>query len=74
MLKYSLCDDCNAYILVKGRTIITGLGDTVANRQADEKNKGVILKNCALFTNYKSKMSNTEIDNSKDIDTVMPMY
>ena len=38
MLNSSLCDYSDAYILVKGRTTITGGRDTVANRQADEKN------------------------------------
>ena len=29
---------------------------------------------CASFTNFKSKTKNTEIDNAKDTDVVMPMY
>ena len=74
MLKSSLFDYNDAYILVKRRTAITGVGDTVANRQADERNKGVTFKNCAPFTNYKSEINNTEIDNARDIDIVMPMY
>ena len=74
MLKSSLCDYSDAYILVKGRITITGAGDTVANRQADERNKGVVFKNCASFTNCKNEINNTKIDNAKDIDTVMPMY
>ena len=73
-LKSSLCDCSDAYILVKGRITITGAGDTVANRQADERNKGVVFKNCVPFTNCKSEINNAEIDNAKDIDTVMPMY
>ena len=32
------------------------------------------FKNCAPFINCKSEISNTEIDNAKDIDIVMPMY
>ena len=32
MLKSSLCDYSDAYILVKGRITITGAGDSVANR------------------------------------------
>ena len=39
MLKSSLCDYSDAYILVKGRITITGAGDSVANRQADDRNK-----------------------------------
>ena len=74
MLKSSLCDYSNAYILVKGRITITGTGADAAARQADERNKGAIFKNCALFVNCKSEINNTEIDNAKDIDIVMPMY
>ena len=40
----------------------------------DERNKRVIFKNCAPFTNCKSEINNTEIDNAKNIDIVMPMY
>ena len=49
MLKSSLCDNSDAYILVKGTITITGVGDDAAARQADERNKGVIFKNCAPF-------------------------
>ena len=42
--------------------------------QADERDKGVIFKNCAPFTNCISEINNTQIDNAKDIDIVMPMY
>ena len=36
MLKSSLCDYSDAYILAKGRITITGEGNTAALRQADE--------------------------------------
>ena len=49
MLESSLCDYCDAYILVKGRIIITGAGDDAAEIQADERNNGVIFKNHAPF-------------------------
>ena len=44
MLKSSLCDYTDAYILVKGKITINGEGDDAAARQADERNKGVIFK------------------------------
>ena len=44
MWKSSLCDYSDACILVKGIIKITGEGDNAAARQADERNKGVILK------------------------------
>ena len=47
MLKSSLCDYSDAYILVKGIITITRAGEDTSARQADEKSKGVIFKNCA---------------------------
>ena len=74
MLKYSLYDYSDAYILVKGKITITGAGADAAARQADERDKGVAFKNCAPFTNCISEINNTQVDNAKDIDIVMPMY
>ena len=70
----SLCDYSDAYILVKGKITITGAGDDTAARQADERDKGVAFKNCAPFTNIISGINNTQIDNCKNIDIVMPLY
>ena len=74
MLKSSLYYYSDAYILVKGTITITGAGDDAAARQEDERIKGVVSKNFAPFINCKSEINNTERDNAKDIDTVMPMY
>ena len=70
MLKSSLFDYSVTYILVKIRITITRVG----NRRADERNKGVIFKNCAPFINWKSEINNIEIDNAKDINIVIPVY
>ena len=43
MLKSSLCDYSDAYILVKEKVTITGARNDAAARQADERNKGVIF-------------------------------
>ena len=51
MLKSSLCDYSDAYILVKGAITITGTGADKAVRQTDERNKQVVFKNCAPFIN-----------------------
>ena len=64
----------DAYILVNGTITIAGAGDNAAARQADERDKGVVFKNCAPFTNCISEINNTQVDNAKDIDIVMPMY
>ena len=73
-LRSNLCDYADAYILVKGTIIITGARNNAAARQADERDKGVTFRNCAPFTKCISRINNTEIDNGKDIDIVMPMY
>ena len=74
MLKSDLCDYADAYIFVKGTITIAGAGADAAARQLDERNKGVIFKNCAPFTKCISRINGTDIDNAQDIDIVMPMY
>ena len=74
MLKSSLCHYSDAYIFGKGTKTIAGAGDDVAARQADERDKGVAFKNCAPFANCISEINNTQVDNAKDIDIVIPMY
>ena len=76
MLKSTLCDYSDAYIFFKGTITITGGGGgaDAATRQADEREKVVAFKNCAPFINGISEINNTQVDNAKDIDIVMPMY
>ena len=74
ILRSNLCNYADAYILVKGTITITGQGDDAAARQADGRDKGVIFKNYAPFIKCINRINNTEIDNAKDIDIVMPMY
>ena len=50
MLRSSFCDYADAYMLVMGTITITGAGDNNAEKRLDERNKGVIFKNCASFT------------------------
>ena len=71
MLRSSLCDYSDAYILVKGNTTVN---NTAAAGADANNNKKVIFKNCAPFTNCISKVNNTDIDNTKCIDIVMSMY
>ena len=72
MLKSSLWDYSDAYILVKGTIIVNNTAAQGA--AANNTNKKVIFKNCAPFTNCISEINNTQTDNAKDIDIVMPMY
>ena len=74
MLRSSLCDYVYAYILVKGTITITGAEDAAAAKRVDERNKGVIFKDCAPFIKCISQISDIEIDNVQDIDIVIPMY
>ena len=72
MLKSSLCDYSDAYILVKGTTTVNNTA--AADVDANDNNKTVIFKNCAPFTNCISEINKTQLNNAKDIDIVMPMY
>ena len=72
MLKSSLCDYSDAYILVKGTISVNNTA--AAGAAANNDDQKVIFKNCAPFTNCISEINNTQIDNAKDIDIVMPMY
>ena len=71
MLRSSLCDYSDAYILAKENISVNNTGTAAA---VTNRNKKVIFKNCAPFTNCTSKINNTQIDNAEYIDTVMSMY
>ena len=72
MLKSSLCDYSDAYILVKGTITV----QNTAAAEADKNNtsKKVTFKNCPPFTDCMSEINNTQVDNAKNIDVVMPVY
>lgn len=60
------------YILFKG--IIKVTNTAVIHAAANNLNKKAILKNFARFTDCISKIMHTQIDKSKDIYVVKPMY
>ena len=72
MLRSSLCDYSDAYILGKGNISVSN--NAADGAAANTTNKKVIFKNCAPFTNCISKINNTQIDNAEYIDIVMPMH
>ena len=74
MLKSSLCDYSDTYILVKGPIIIYRAETDSAARQADEITKQVIFTSCVPFTDCISKINNIQVDNAKELDVMMPMY
>ena len=48
MLKFSLCDYGDTYILAKGTILFTGEGADAPARQADGRDKRVIFKHHSL--------------------------
>ena len=56
MLRSSLCDYTDAYILVKGNIIVNNTA--AADVDASNTNIKVIFKNCAPFTSCISKINN----------------
>ena len=58
------------YILVSGTITVpnTGAGANPKIR------KNILTKTCALFTSFISEINNTQIDNGKKIDIVIPIY
>ena len=71
MLKSTFCDYSDAYIIVK--ETITNVR-VLAPPEPDNNDKEVVIKNCAAFIDSISKANNTQIDNTKDINVVKPMY
>ena len=72
MLKSSLCDYSDSYILVKGT--ITVPHTAAAESNTNNANKKAKFKDCAPFINCISEINNTQVDNDKDIEIEMPMY
>ena len=68
MLRSILCDYSDTYILVSGTITITGAENNDAARRLDERNKGVIFKNCAPFNDCISEINNTQTEKTKYID------
>ena len=68
MLRSSLCDYSDAYILVKGTATVTG------NEPRGRQNRPLILTNNAPFVSFMTKINNEFIEYADDLDIVMPMY
>ena len=65
LLRSSLCDYDDAYILVSGIITITGAAADDAAKRLDQRNKEVIFKNCEPFTDCISQINNAQIYNAK---------
>ena len=68
MLRSDLCGYSDAYIIVKVTIDFGFFGNN------DVTEKGVIFKNNASFRSCISKINNTFIYDTEDLDIVMPMY
>ena len=66
MLRLDLCNFSDAYIVVKREITVTNLNNA-------KRNKVVAFKNNAPFVNCISKINGIQIDNTEDLDVVMPM-
>ena len=64
VIKSSLCDYSDAYILVTGN-ITAKVGDA---------NTKVAFKNCAPFTKCITHINDEHVDGAENLDIIMPMY
>ena len=71
MLKSSLWDYSDAFIPVCWNNTVE---KTEEPETPNNKKIHLLFKNCASFTNYISKINNTQIGNAIDIDVVMQMH
>ena len=71
MIRPNSSDYSDAHIHVKGTITVPNTGTAAAS---NNRNKTVIFKNCAPFTNCISEVNNTHVHDAHDIDAVMPMY
>ena len=69
ILRSSLFDYFDAYVLVSGTKAVA---EVAAGRE--NNNIQVVFKNCAPFTDWVSKVSNTQIHNAKEIDLVIAIH
>ena len=75
MLRSSLCDYSDAYILVKGTITVTAPGvNNNTNNIRDKRNRSLILKNNAPFVSCITRINGELIEDANDLDILIPMY
>ena len=72
MLRLSLCDYSNRYILLKGTTPAANV--TTATEDTNNIGKRERLQNSTQFADYISQINNTQVDNAKHINVVIPIH
>ena len=73
MLRSSLCNYSDAYMLVKGTATVNGVVNGAEN-EILRRNRPLILKNNAPFVSCMTKINNELIEDAHDLDIVMPMH
>ena len=68
MLRSDFCDYSDAYLDVKGTTIVEGINDI------NKRNKNLSFKSNAPFRSCISKINNAYVGNAKDLDIAMAIY
>ena len=68
MLRSNLRAYADAYILVNGTITVAG------NQPRDRQNRPLILKNNAPFVSCIARINNELIEDTDDLDIVIPMY
>ena len=71
MLRSRLCDDSDAYILVKGNITVTNIA--VQGQPNNGTKKKVKPKSCPPFVKYIRRTNNTQVHDASYIDVVMPV-
>ena len=75
MLRSSLCDYSDAYVLVKGTITVTAPGaNNGANNIRDIRNRPLLLKNNASFVSCITRSNSELIEDADDLDIVTSMY
>ena len=69
MLRSDLSDFSDAYVVVKGTVTVSA-----DERDRDEMNRQVDLKNNVPFISCISKINGVFVENAEDLDIVMPMH
>ena len=68
MLKSSLCDYSDAYIIFKGIITVNNTAAAPAPAPANNTNEKVIFKSCAPFTLCISEINNTQVDSARHLE------
>ena len=74
MLKSSLCECSDAYILVKEMITVVQAGAATTDKQEDWKDKQVAFKNYTPFTDCRSEINNIQVYSAKDLNFVTHLY